>query len=871
MRASPCASPRMTSPLPSVDPSSTNSTSAGSGRAGRTQASSAQRMGRLSISSCTGSTIDSATSPFTIASPRACPGVDAAGFSLRESRVTCPRSSAFLRALVDDYMEIRPGSRRARSAGRGHAAPGSTVCGLSGFVSLDRRPADCAIVRRMAATLRHRGPDDEGYYVDGPVALGHRRLTIIDLATGRQPIGNESGTVHAMLNGEIYNYRNLTETLRARGHRFATSSDTETIVHAWEEYGEGCLAHFNGMFALVLWDAERQTLFAARDRLGEKPLYYAERNGWVVFASEIRALLAHPEIGRDLDLKGLARYLASGYLPDPSTILEGVRKLPAGHALTVARGQVRVERYWDLPLDKGGASEEPAPRDPAAWAGALWDSLCASVRHRLVSDVPVGIFLSGGIDSSAITAAARAVAPGQRFKSFSIGFEEPTYSEERFARTVARHLGTEHHQFTFTAADALALLPRLGRSARRAPRRPGLSPHPPSGAAHAVLGDSGPQRRWRRRAALRVSHVPGRGSHAMDAPVAPRRRRRDRATRRGPAQLQPLRKSRLPAQAVLPRHRPRPRRRHPDHDGRPGPGRAASALLAIGPLGLRRVRSPRRRGRDHGRRSDRRSHQSPDLSPLQAVSGRPDAREDGPRHDGLRGGGPRALPRSRPRGAGLCDTLGGEAQGLDHEVRAEARPRRATAPGDPHPAEAGLRGAHRPVAARSPAAAARGGARPRAGAPCRAPRPRAHRDPGGRARGGPPGSPANFCGACWSSTCGARPTYLESPGPEPGWGLSEHRGAFRLCRDATGAGPRVSTWAPFHEIRAAGQGSTIWPASLSWCRSPCRGVTRRGTEGDASPAWPARPRARRRSCAPGRSSGRGRRARCRRGRRSLAG
>jgi asparagine synthase (glutamine-hydrolysing) len=313
----------------------------------------------------------------------------------------------------------------------------------------------------MAATLRHRGPDDEGYYVDGPVALGHRRLKIIDLATGHQPIANETGTVHAMLNGEIYNFRSLTETLRARGHRFTTSSDTEVIVHAWEEFGEDCLAHFNGMFALVLWDAERRTLFAARDRMGEKPLYYAERNGWFVFASEVRALLAHPEIGRDLDLKGLARYLASGYLPDPSTILEGVRKLPAGHALTVTGGRIRLDRYWDLPFGSRTANGAPA-RDPEAWAEALWDSLCTSVRHRLVSDVPLGIFLSGGIDSSAVTAAALAVAPGHQFKSFSIGFEEPSYSEERFARAVAERLGTEHHQFTFTAADADALLPRLG-------------------------------------------------------------------------------------------------------------------------------------------------------------------------------------------------------------------------------------------------------------------------------------------------------------------------------------------------------------------------------------------------------------------------
>jgi asparagine synthase (glutamine-hydrolysing) len=334
------------------------------------------------------------------------------------------------------------------------------VCGLSGFVSLDQRRADPAVVRRMTATLRHRGPDDEGYYVDGPVALGHRRLQIIDLATGHQPIANETGTVRAVLNGEIYNFRGLAETLRERGHRFATRSDTEVIVHAWEEFGEDCVAHFNGMFAFVLWDAGRQTLFAARDRMGEKPFYYAERNGWFIFGSEVRALLAHPEIGRTLDLHGLGRYLTSGYLPDPHTILAGVRKLPPGHALTVTSGKIRLDRYWDLPLERPRGDE--TRRSTEAWAEALWDSLCASVRHRLVSDVPLGIFLSGGIDSSAVTAAAVAVAPGQRFKSFSIGFEEPSYDEGPFARAVAERLGTEHHEFTFTAADAAALLPRLG-------------------------------------------------------------------------------------------------------------------------------------------------------------------------------------------------------------------------------------------------------------------------------------------------------------------------------------------------------------------------------------------------------------------------
>jgi asparagine synthase (glutamine-hydrolysing) len=333
------------------------------------------------------------------------------------------------------------------------------VCGLSGFVCLDQRPADAEVVRRMAATLRHRGPDDEGYFVEGPVAFGHRRLNIIDLATGRQPIANETGTVHAMLNGEIYNYRSLAATLRARGHRFATSSDTEVVVHAWEEFGEECLTHFNGMFALVLWDAERQMLFAARDRMGEKPFYYAERPGSFVFGSEIRALLAHPDVAPELDLQSFSRYLAYGYIPDPHTILEGISRLPPGHSLTVSAGKTRVIRYWDIPF---GRPHPGAPQTPRAWAEALWTSLCDSVRHRLVSDVPVGVFLSGGIDSSAVAAAAVSVEPGRTLQTFSIGFDEPSYSEERFARRVAEHLGTEHHQFTFTPADAADLIARLG-------------------------------------------------------------------------------------------------------------------------------------------------------------------------------------------------------------------------------------------------------------------------------------------------------------------------------------------------------------------------------------------------------------------------
>lgn len=331
------------------------------------------------------------------------------------------------------------------------------MCGISGFLTPSQGQADPQIIRRMTATLHHRGPDDAGFYVDGPVALGHRRLRIIDLETGRQPIANETGTVWVILNGEIYNFPELRTWLEGKGHRFSTKSDTEVIVHAYEELAEECVAHFNGMFAFALWDAERQTLLLGRDRMGEKPLYYTERDGWFVFGSELRSVLEHPHVGRELDLWGLCRYLTSEYIPDPHTIFQGIRKLPPGHFLTVSSGKSRLVRYWDMRFD-----QEPG-RSEVAWAEILWDQLCASVRRRLVSDVPVGIFLSGGVDSSAITAVATTVAPSQRLKTFSIGFEEATYDEGPFARKVAERFGTEHHESIFTSQDALALLPRLGR------------------------------------------------------------------------------------------------------------------------------------------------------------------------------------------------------------------------------------------------------------------------------------------------------------------------------------------------------------------------------------------------------------------------
>jgi asparagine synthase (glutamine-hydrolysing) len=331
------------------------------------------------------------------------------------------------------------------------------VCGISGFLSPADQRADVETIRRMTATLSHRGPDDEGFYVEGRVALGHRRLRIIDLETGRQPIANEDGTVLVILNGEIYNFAELRTRLREKGHAFTTSSDTEVIVHAYEEYGEDCVAHFNGMFAFALWDGKRERLFLARDRMGEKPLYYAERDGWFVFGSELRAVLAHPGVGPEMDLFGFSRYLSNGYIPDPHTIFRGIHKLPPGHVLVVASGNTRLKRYWDIQF------RPDLKRGEEEWAGVVWDALCQSVQRRLVSDVPLGVFLSGGIDSSAIVAAVASVAPGAPLRTFSMGFEEPSYNEIPHARMVAARFGTLHQELIFTPEMARDEIPRLGR------------------------------------------------------------------------------------------------------------------------------------------------------------------------------------------------------------------------------------------------------------------------------------------------------------------------------------------------------------------------------------------------------------------------
>lgn len=328
------------------------------------------------------------------------------------------------------------------------------MCGIAGFIAPPSACADQRVLERMVAALRHRGPDTVGYRVGGRVALGAARLRVIDLETGDQPIANEDASVHVVQNGEIYNFSVLQRDLTARGHRFVTRSDTEAIVHAWEEYGEHCVDHFNGMFAFALWDSKREQLLLARDRMGEKPLYYAATGGWIVFASELHAVLAHPAVSRELDLHAVSRYLAYDFVPAPSSMIRGVAKLPPGYVLTVTHDKIATRRYWDIPF-------RPDPTvDVQTWRNEIRRRLDEAVRLRMASDVPLGCFLSGGIDSTAVTATAARQRAGIR--TFSVGYAEARFDERPFARLAAERYGTQHEELVVSAADAGRLLPQIG-------------------------------------------------------------------------------------------------------------------------------------------------------------------------------------------------------------------------------------------------------------------------------------------------------------------------------------------------------------------------------------------------------------------------
>jgi asparagine synthase (glutamine-hydrolysing) len=327
------------------------------------------------------------------------------------------------------------------------------MCGIAGFVRSDGARVDRELLERMNEAIRHRGPDDDGYYLSDGVGLAMRRLSIIDLKSGKQPIHNHDQTAWIVFNGEIYNYRELREQLEKLGHKFYTDSDTEAIVHAYDQYGTDCPKYLRGMFAFAIWDERTKSLFLARDRVGKKPLLYAELNGELVFGSEFNALLCHPGISRDVDFEAIHHYLSFICVPAPLTAYRAIRKLEPGHSLSWRNGEIKIERYWQLDFSKKLkiGEEEAGER--------VVDLLREAVRIRLMSEVPLGAFLSGGIDSSAIVA-LMAQESSEQVKTFSIGFDEQDFSELHHARRVAEHVGADHHEF-IVRPDAMEILPTL--------------------------------------------------------------------------------------------------------------------------------------------------------------------------------------------------------------------------------------------------------------------------------------------------------------------------------------------------------------------------------------------------------------------------
>ena len=328
------------------------------------------------------------------------------------------------------------------------------MCGINGVFWYRGGVADAGLVRAQSQVQRHRGPDDSGVWAEGPAALGHRRLSIVDLSPGgHQPMANEDDSVHVTFNGELYNWPEVMPQLAARGHRFRGRSDTEMLLHLWEERGTELVHDLRGMFAFALYDSKRRTLLLARDRAGKKPLYWHDDGRRIVFASELKSLLADPSVPRDVDACAIADYLTFQYVPAPGSILTGVRKLPAGHRLVCDASGPRVERWWELPFETDHSIT------PEQAVTGLRERLREAVRVRLMSDVPLGAFLSGGVDSSAVVAFMTQVS-SSCVKTYSIGFEDADYSELEHARAVATHLGTEHHELV-VRPRALELLPRL--------------------------------------------------------------------------------------------------------------------------------------------------------------------------------------------------------------------------------------------------------------------------------------------------------------------------------------------------------------------------------------------------------------------------
>lgn len=333
------------------------------------------------------------------------------------------------------------------------------MCGIAGKLYLaGQQPVDPDLIDRMLAAIAYRGPDGQGKYLSGPVGLGHKRLAIIDLSTGDQPMTNEIGTIWLVYNGEIYNFHELREELIQKGHTFRSTSDTEVILHLYEEYGPECVSRLRGMFAFALWDDASKTLFLARDRVGIKPLYYLNTGKTLLFASEIKSLLCDPEAARAVDPAAIHRFLTFLYLPGDRTLFTGIRKLEPGHYLIVKGGQLTCRRYWDLQFS------------PAADVGSLQQTceelrqlMGKTVREHMISDVPVGVLLSGGVDSTIVLSCA-VQETSKRINTFTIGFDGEEFDDERpFARLAAERFGTDHHEITISPEEFSSFLPAYVR------------------------------------------------------------------------------------------------------------------------------------------------------------------------------------------------------------------------------------------------------------------------------------------------------------------------------------------------------------------------------------------------------------------------
>jgi asparagine synthase (glutamine-hydrolysing) len=332
----------------------------------------------------------------------------------------------------------------------------SLMCGICGIFNLCKQERiNHAALEAMNQAILHRGPDDAGCFVSEEVGLAMRRLSIVDLKTGHQPMTNEDGSVYVVFNGEIYNHAELRPRLQQLGHRYRSTSDTESIVHLYEEYGRECLTHLRGMFAFALWDAKKHTLLLARDRFGIKPLYYQLSPRNLLFASEIKALLAYPNAPRELNSAAVPEYLAFGYLSGDETLFNGIRKLPPGHTLEIDQNNhVSIQQYWDLP------APEPEDKPDRYFIDGYRARLEAAVSSHLMSDVPLGVFLSGGIDSSTVAALVTKLRGGE-IETFSVGYGEEQYSELSYAREMARHIGSVHHEVRLSCEEFFDLLPQL--------------------------------------------------------------------------------------------------------------------------------------------------------------------------------------------------------------------------------------------------------------------------------------------------------------------------------------------------------------------------------------------------------------------------